>query len=175
MKKRVLSLLLVLVMALGILPGSVFAAEQDSSKDQVRVIVENNIFTEETDPDLWTEEFWSGTLVDTWVDLTEESTMMSCVGEALTEKGYTAEGLDSSFITSVNGLSSVEDYPMSGWTATLNDWFVNEGLDKFTVANGKLGAGDEIRVLFTSKGSIMVVVCANRAPRAFLLIKGSRF
>ncbi|MBD9118494.1 MAG: cadherin-like beta sandwich domain-containing protein, partial [Clostridiales bacterium] len=38
---------------------------------------------------------------------------------------------------------------MSGWMGTLNDWFTNEGFGAFTVAAGKLEAGDEIRVMYT--------------------------
>ena len=152
MKKRMLSMLLVLAMVLSILPVSVFAADRDSSKEQVRVIVENSVFTEETDPENWDEKFWSGILVDTWVDLNENSTMMSCVGEALAEKGYTAEGLDAGYITSVNGLGAFAGGSMSGWMGTLNDWFINEGMDSFTVANGKLAAGDEIRVFYSLDG-----------------------
>ena len=32
---------------------------------------------------------------------------------------------------------------------TLNDWFTNAGLGEFTVANGKLESGDEIRVMYS--------------------------
>ena len=32
---------------------------------------------------------------------------------------------------------------------TLNDWFANVGFDAFTVANGKLESGDEIRIMYT--------------------------
>ena len=35
---------------------------------------------------------------------------------------------------------------------TLNDWFNNEGFGNFTVANGALGDGDEIRIMYTTKG-----------------------
>ena len=38
---------------------------------------------------------------------------------------------------------------MSGWMGTLNDWFTNEGLTAYTVANGKLASGDEIRMQYT--------------------------
>lgn len=39
--------------------------------------------------------------------------------------------------------------PGSGWMGTLNDFFVNEGFQEFSAANGKLSDGDEIRVMFT--------------------------
>ena len=82
MKKKILSLLLALVMALSLVPTSVLAAPVDLGK--ARVIVENTTFTKPVDGKA---PAWTGTLVDTWVKLTEESTMMSCVAEALKAKG----------------------------------------------------------------------------------------
>lgn len=79
MKKKILSLLLALVMALSLVPTSVLAAPVDLG--QARVIVENTTYSKDDGAP------WDGTLVDTWVKLTEESTMMSCVAEALKAKG----------------------------------------------------------------------------------------
>lgn len=149
MKKRILSMLLVLAMVLSILPVSVFAAERDSTKEQVRVIVENTVFTPETEGENWDDSFWSGTLVDTWVNLTEDSTIMSCVGAALAEGNYEVKGLDKDYITSVNGLSEHDGGPQSGWMGTLNDWFTDEGFGAYTAAGGTLTAGDEIRILYS--------------------------
>ena len=36
---------------------------------------------------------------------------------------------------------------MSGWMGTLNDWFTDEAFTAYTVANGKLADGDEIRIV----------------------------
>lgn len=70
MKKRIVSLLLTLVMVLSLVPMSVFAA--DNHDGQVHVIVENTTYPEaEGAP-------WEGTLVEEWIDLNEDSTMMSC-------------------------------------------------------------------------------------------------
>ena len=41
---------------------------------------------------------------------------------------------------------------MSGWMGTLNDWFTNYGFGAFTVADGTLGSGDEIRIMYTRNG-----------------------
>ena len=84
MKKKILSLLLALVMALSLVPTSVLAAPVDLGK--AHVIVENTTFTEPVDGNA---PAWTGTLVDTWVKLTKDSTMMGCVFEALDAKGYT--------------------------------------------------------------------------------------
>ena len=140
MKRRILSLVLALAMLLGLftLPA---AAGNVSHDAQVRVIVENNTFPKSEGAP------WEGTLVDTWVDIDDNSTMMGCIGNALT--AYESEGIDSGYISSINGLSAFDGGAMSGWMGTLNDWFTNEGFDGFTVKNGKLEAGDEIRVQYT--------------------------
>lgn len=144
MKKKILSLLLALVMALSLVPTSVLAAPVDLGK--AHVIVENTTFTKPVDGKA---PAWTGTLVDTWVKLTEDSTTMSCVTEALKAEGYTQTGAESNYISEINGLSEHDGGGQSGWMGTLNDWFTNAGLGEFTVANGKLESGDEIRVMYT--------------------------
>lgn len=143
MKKRIVSLLLVLAMVLSLVPFSALAAERDETKAQVHVTVENNTFSVEDGAP------WAGTLVDTWVEIDESSTMMGCVGAALEEANLTAEGLDSGYISSVNGLAAYDGGAMSGWMGTLNDWFTNYGFDHYTVADGTLEAGDEIAILYS--------------------------
>jgi len=133
-----------LVMALSLVPTSVLAAPVDLGK--AHVIVENTTFTKPVDGKA---PAWTGTLVDTWVKLTEDSTTMSCVTEALKAEGYTQTGAESNYISEINGLSELDGGSASGWMGTLNDWFTNEGFAAFTVANGKLEAGDEIRVMYT--------------------------
>ena len=144
MKKKILSLLLAVVMALSLVPTSVLAAPDDLG--QVRVIVENTTFTE---PVNGKAPAWTGTLVDSWVKLTEKSTMMSCVVKALEAKGYTQTGAENNYISDINGLAAFDGGGQSGWMGTLNDWFANEGFGAFTVAAGKLEGGDEIRVMYS--------------------------
>ena len=139
MKKKILSLLLALVMALSLVPTSVLAAPDDLG--QAHVIVENTTYPKDKGAP------WDGTLVDTWVKLTGDSTMMGCVFEALDAKGYTHTG--TTYISEINGLSEIDGGSASGWMGTLNDWFTNEGFAAFTVAAGTLEAGDEIRVMYT--------------------------
>ena len=141
MKKKILSLLLAVVMALSLVPTSVLAAPDDLG--QVHVIVENTTYSKDKGAP------WDGKLVDTWVKLTEESTMMSCVVKALEAKGYTQTGAESNYIGEINGLAAFDGGGQSGWMGTLNDWFANEGFGAFTVAAGKLEGGDEIRIMYT--------------------------
>ena len=121
-----------------------FAA--DNHDGQVHVIVENTTYPEaEGAP-------WEGTLVEEWIDLNEDSTMMGCVVEALEMNGYEQTGAENNYISSIEGLGEFDGGSMSGWMGTLNDWFTNYGFAAFTVAAGTLGSGDEIRIMYTRNG-----------------------
>ena len=113
---------------------------------KVQVIVENTTYSKKNGAP------WDGTLVDTWVDLSADSTMMSCVVAALKTKNATVVGAESNYISSINGLGEFDGNKSAGWMGTLNDWFTNEGFGAFTVKNGKLASGDVIRIMFTSSG-----------------------
>ena len=150
MKKRIVSLFLALVMALSLIPTTVWAevAEgSESSLGSVHVIVENTTYTEVESTDL------KGTLVDTDVTLTADATMMSCVASALDAAGYTAEGADKGYISEIKkgeaSLAEIDGGSGGGWMGTLNDWFTNLGFSNFTVADGTLVDGDQIRVMYT--------------------------
>ena len=153
MKKRIVSLFLALVMALSLIPTTVWAevAEgSESSLGSVHVIVENTTYT-----DIQYDEM-KGTLVDTDVTLTADATMMSCVDSALRAAGYTAVGAENGYISKITHgdkeLGEFDGSQGSGWMGTLNDWFTNRGFTEFTVADGKLADGDQIRVMFTLNG-----------------------
>lgn len=118
-------------------------AANDSHENQVHVIVENTTYTKADGAP------WDGTLVDTWVDLSDDSTMMSCFLDALKTVNGTQSGADAGYISEINGLSAFDGGSSSGWMGTLNDWFTNEGFGGFTVASGTLKAGDEIRIMYT--------------------------
>ena len=113
---------------------------------KVQVIVENTTYSKKNGAP------WDGTLVDTWVDLSADSTMMSCVAAALKTKNATVVGAESNYISSINGLGEFDGNKSAGWMGTLNDWFVNEGFGAFTVKNGNLADGDVIRIMFTFSG-----------------------
>ena len=88
-------------------------------------------------------------LVDEWVTLQDDSSMMSCIVDALTAGGYSQTGADTGYISEINGIEEKDAAEGSGWMGTLNDWFTSEGFAAYTVANGKLKAGDEIAVQHT--------------------------
>ena len=109
-----------------------------------------------TTADGWTidhdKTYWDGVLVSSRVDITQSSTMMSCVVDALTKAGYAQKGAESNYISEINGLAEFDGGPSSGWMGTLNDWFTNYGFNDFSVASGKLSDGDEIRIMYTTSG-----------------------
>ena len=121
-----------------------------TSYGKVRVIVENKTFPKS---DWGRETYWYGEAVNTEVPLTADSTMMSCVVEALTRNHFTQTGAENNYISSITvhgcKLAEFDGGQNSGWMGTLNDWFTNEGFGEFTVANGKLSDGDVIRIMYT--------------------------
>ncbi len=114
---------------------------------RVHVIVENTTYT--------TDAPWDGVLVDTWLNLSADSTMMSCIVAAVKDAGYEIEVAESSYgayINAVNGLTSGSGGDWAGWTGTLNDWFTSSGFGAYSVENGTLLANDEIRVMYSLNG-----------------------
>ena len=149
--RGVLSALLSLVLIAGLLPvmpTSALAVDRDSSKEQVHVVIDNTVYPKSEGA------AWDGVLVDTWVDINKDSTMMSAIVAALAEKGYTQKGADSGYISEINGLAAGKPDYMSGWMGTLNDWVVSEGFQNFKVSNNTLAANDEIHVFFSKDGGV---------------------
>ncbi|MCD8026599.1 MAG: DUF4430 domain-containing protein [Clostridiales bacterium] len=102
----------------------------------IHVIVENSVYSVEDGA------AWDGVLVDEWIDIDSDTTMMSAVVTALTENGYTQTGAEYGYISEINGLSD-------GWMGALNDWLTNEGYSAYTVEAGTLEAGDEIHMMYS--------------------------
>ena len=146
-QKRLLGAVLSLVLVAGLLPALptlALAVTRDTSKSQVHVVVDNTVFAKAEGA------AWEGVLVDTWVDIDNDSTMMSALVSALDEVHAKAVGADNGYVSEINGLAQFGSTNDSGWMGTLNDWFVNEGFQNFTVKNGDLAANDEIHVFFSN-------------------------
>ena len=149
-KHRVLCMLLSLALVVGLLPALPAIALADdvtgagaADLGSVHVTVENATWSKADGAP------WEGMLVDTQVALKENSTMMSCIVDALTVAGYEQKGADSGYISSINGIEEKDASDDSGWMGTLNDWFTDKGFANYTVAAGTLKAGDEIAVQHT--------------------------
>ncbi len=144
-RAKLLSLLLALAMLFSMIPAT-FAEE---SKGTVHVVVENTTFTEKMNGKT---PAWTGELVNTDVELSADSTMMTCIVAALATVDTTPTIVESKYgryITEVGGIAEKDAADASGWMGTLNDWFSSTTFDEVTVANGSLTAGDEIRVMYT--------------------------
>lgn len=141
LSKKIISLTLVVTMMTAIMSFcfTINAAEDN----KVRVIVRNDVFPVSDGAK------WDGVLIDEWVDIDENSTMMSSVVKALSNHNYTQVGAENNYISEINGLAAFDGGYTSGWMGTLNDWFTNEGFAAFTVADGTLEAGDEISIMYT--------------------------
>ncbi|MGI6108766.1 MAG: Ig-like domain-containing protein [Eubacteriaceae bacterium] len=138
--KQWITAVLVVLAVLCLIPIAGVGATE-THENQVRVIVENNTYSKSDGA------AWDGVLVDKWVDLNDDSTMMTCVVDAL--GSYSQTGADSNYISEINGLKAMDGGSMSGWMGTLNDWFTNEGFGGFTVAAGTLQSGDQIAITYS--------------------------
>ena len=145
---RWISSLLLLLMMLNLMPVS---AKAEEALGFVKVIVENNTFLEEVEG---TQPAWKGVLIEENVPLKEESTMMSLVADAFKSKDYEIVGTESNYISSIHGLEAIHGGSMSGWMGTLNDWFTDRGFGEYTVKNGALKHGDEIRIQYTTNWGV---------------------
>ena len=126
--------------------AAVVAMRKAADYGKVQVIVENTTYPAEDGAP------WDGKLVDEWIDLNADSTMMNCIVAALEENGFTQTGAENGYISSIEGLSQMDGGDHSGWMGTLNDWFTNFGFKEFTVENGSLSNGDVIRIMYTREG-----------------------
>ena len=180
MRKRMLSLLLALVMVVSLMPTTAFArdeiaavegpaqaeefsAEQEQGENEpvtqeaavlgrIHVIAKNQTWTRATEASGNKKPEWYGSRTDLYVDLREDSTMMSCIAEALNRTGYKVVGAEEGYIRSIGGVAEFGNGPDSGWMGTLNGWFTNKGFAEYSVADGTLKLGDEISVEYTSTG-----------------------
>ena len=142
--KKILSIVLSVMMISSLMTVSLSVSAVEDGK--VRVIVRNDTYSVENGAP------WDGVLVDEWVSINNDTTMMSAVVDALNNHGYTQEGAENNYISSINGLAAFDGGTMSGWMGTLNDWFTNSGYASYTVADGTLESGDEIAIMYTSNG-----------------------
>ena len=142
--KKILSIVLSVMMISSLMTVSLSVSAVEDGK--VRVIVRNDTYSVENGAP------WDGVLVDEWVSIDNDSTMMSAVVDALNNHGYTQEGAESNYFSSINGLAASAGGAMIGWMGTLNDWFTNYGFADITVASGNLESGDEIAIMYTSNG-----------------------
>ncbi|WP_419749461.1 leucine-rich repeat protein [Terrisporobacter petrolearius] len=120
--------------------SSIKSFAQEVLTQKVHVIVENTTYSKKDGA------AWDGTLVDDWVKLEDNMTMMDAIVKALDKVKATQTGAENNYISEINGLKAFDGGSSSGWMGTKNDWFVNLGFGAF-----KVKANDEIRVMYTTK------------------------
>jgi len=149
MKKRVLSLLLVLLLVVSLLPVGAFAA--DTGK--VRVIVENTTLRQKeyTVNGQTFQVPWYDQLFDTEVDYKSGMTMDGALRAGV--RKYLMNAADVSTVLQYEtseygsyliGVGGLLNWGTNGWMATLNDWFADTGMD-----SAKVQPGDTVRVMYT--------------------------
>lgn len=124
----------------------------------VHVVIENTTYPEGA---------FTGTIAEGDMPLNENSTMMTAALQLLQNAGFSWTGTggskgnkDDDTITYLSSISKdsktlgeFSGSAQSGWMGTLNDWFVNEGFQSFSVSaadrNYRLADGDEVRIMFT--------------------------
>ncbi|MDO4289001.1 MAG: Ig-like domain-containing protein [Eubacterium sp.] len=148
--KRVIAFLLTAAMVLSCLPVSALAAVGDVPQDsspvgKVHVKIEDTVPTPEG------ESYAAprGVMLESEVDIYSSDSAMDAVARACAEKGLETTISGGSYISSIDGLGEFDRGAKSGWMVTLNDWFTDQGINAYTVANGGLTDGDLITVTYT--------------------------
>ena len=127
--KKLFSLALALAMTLTLFTASLTVNAEEKELGTVKVIVKNDTFsTADSAP-------WEGVLIDGEVKLQNDSSMMSVVKHAMTDKKVSYSFNNYNYLATVNGLSEYAANGSGGWMMTLNDWFTSEGSTSYTVAN----------------------------------------
>ena len=125
----------------------------DDTKQYVTVAVVNSVFTKEMGA------AWDGLLVYEDVPITDDTTMLSAITEALEYNDCTINAPDSGwgpYISDVNGVGettyAVKEGAYPGWNVSLNQWFTSSGVSAYTVKDGTLKDGDLITLEYAITG-----------------------
>lgn len=152
MKRKQLAVFMTMIMLTILFPTAVFA---DEHENQVHVIVENNTYGENAGAP------WAGRRIDTWVTISDDSTGLSVLSEAVGG----SQNLDapaSVYGTYINGILGITagdggsdeelGYNPAGWLYMINDTVPSFGIDQCSVAAGSLSAGDELAFCYSLDG-----------------------
>lgn len=139
LKNKFISIIIICTMFCAILPCTAFA----QGNTTVYLTVENQTLSTGNGAP------WEGKLLDNVeIEITEgETKIVDVIVEGLENGGYTQTGADMGYISEINGLDEFCGAQSAGWMVTLNDWFINSGIDSFYVSDE-----DRISVMFTSEG-----------------------
>ena len=137
--KKFFSILVTIAIIISIIPSAILAEKASI----VYLTVENTTYTAQEGA------IWDGQLLDCIpVEVTEgETKIVDVIISGIENSGYSQTGAESGYITDINGLGEFSGGKTGGWMVSLNDWFINAGIDSFYVSDG-----DCVSVMFTSAG-----------------------
>lgn len=137
--KKFISIFITIAIVISILPSAVLAEKASV----VYLTVENTTYTAQEGA------AWDGKLLDCIpLKVTEgETKIVDVIIDGIENSGYSQIGAESGYITDINGLGEFSGGKTGGWMVSLNDWFINAGIDSFYVSDG-----DCVSVMFTSVG-----------------------
>ncbi len=137
--KKFFSIMITIAIVISLVPSAVFAEKASV----VYLTVENTTYTAQEGA------VWEGKLLDCIpVEVTEgETKIVDVIISGIENCGYSQTGAESGYITDINGLGEFSGGKTGGWMVSLNDWFINAGIDAFYVSDG-----DCVSVMFTSAG-----------------------
>ena len=108
-----------------------FSVYADDSQNRVRIVVENDTFS------VSDGAVWEGTLIDEWVDNSENMSAADLFEKTLSEHGYTQSGAKDNYVTEINGLfAGADEAQMGGWMIGYDDWYGNGGINTLNLENG---------------------------------------
>lgn len=140
--KKLFSIILTLATIMTMLSFTVSANAQSNNK--IRVIVENKV-CEKSD-----KVKWDKTLLDTYIDADNSTTVSSALIDAVNKNNITQTGAENGYITEIGGLCAYDGSAMSGWLFKINDWFTDSGMSAYTVKDGTLKYGDTITFCYSA-------------------------
>lgn len=144
--KKAMSYVIVTLLIMTLLPMNLFAAD-DSHANQVHIVVENTTYSEAGGAG------WSGTLVDKWVTIDNNSTAVTALQDALdTYDSEIGSSYYGEYVKSINGLAEGSVGAYAGWMFSLNGTMAANGISYYTVADSTLVAGDEIKFMYSLNG-----------------------
>ena len=174
MKKFKRSIAVFLAMAMTVLLLTAGFATAEEASESVTVIFENTVLSEEdADGEIWTGSYTKEVKLQEGMKMSDA--VVAAAKDQFGEDGITVDNSWGFFITAIGGLSStsVKNAPAGaypGFTGTLNDWFVDQTFDNFTV-----DAGDVIKVMFTIIAIQALIVNCALIPLAPFKFIGNMF
>lgn len=140
LKKYMAFFLTLMMLVMVISPYTMWTVDAASGVS-VLVEVENTTFSQGQGAS------WDGQLVQKWVTVPANSTVIDATAKAFEGTSYEVVGMESNYISGIHGVNAFDGGSESGWMVTLNDWFTHVGAGDIEVEQG-----DIVRWVYTKNG-----------------------